>query len=241
MEVNNYDTYFEVIFKCVGKEDTICHFFPQDNFLREQYDEIEAQVRSLSERFEGLRPGVSLCGGLFSVYFPLSKFPKERHDEILGAVMSAMNGISGIKAAYITDNGDYMSYDEIEDDMADMQETFDESYWDDILGISKLALDYTAHAEGIEGECFYYSVYFADDTAGEEKAEIVSNAVESFDLGLADDEYSGYLSITADNDKVQIYLDLGNVQGKNEKKVIHGILLALNNVRGIKSVIINEV
>lgn len=29
MEVNNYNTYFNVIFKCVGKEDTICHFFPQ--------------------------------------------------------------------------------------------------------------------------------------------------------------------------------------------------------------------
>ena len=75
MEVNNYDTYFEVIFKCVGKEDTICHFFPQDRFLREQYDEIRAQVRSLSERFEGLRPGLTLRRFIFSI-FPALKIPK---------------------------------------------------------------------------------------------------------------------------------------------------------------------
>ena len=98
MEVNNYNTYFNVIFKCVGKEDTICHFFPQDTYAREQYDEINAQVKLLSEKYEGLKLGVSLCESLFSVYFPLSEFPEDRHDEILGAVISAMNCISGIKA-----------------------------------------------------------------------------------------------------------------------------------------------
>ena len=66
------------------------------------------------------------------------------------------------------------------------------------------------------------------------------NALESYDLGLADDDHAGYLSISADSDKVLIYLDIGNVREQNENKIIHGILLALNNVRGIRSVIINE-
>ena len=151
-----------------------------------------------------------------------------------------MNCISGIKAVYITDNGDFMSYDDIEYDLAEVQDTFDDSSLDDFLGITRLGLSYPTHTEGIEGECFNYSVYFTDDTAGEEKAATVRNVVESFDLGLKDDDYAGYLSISADNDKVSIYLDLGNVQSGNENKVIHGILLALNNVQGIKSVIINE-
>jgi hypothetical protein len=240
MEVNNYNTYFNVIFKCVGKEDTICHFFPQDTYAREQYDEINAQVKLLSEKYEGLKLGVSLCESLFSVYFPLSEFPEDRHDEILGAVISAMNCISGIKAVYITDNGDFMSYDDIEYDLAEVQDTFDDSFLDDVLGITRLGLSYPTHTEGIEGECFNYSVYFTDDTAGEEKAATVRNVVESFDFGLKDDDYAGYLSISADKDKVTIYLDLGNVQPGNENKVIHGILLALNNVQDIKSVIINE-
>jgi len=131
-------------------------------------------------------------------------------------------------------------YQLIEYDLAEVQDTFDDSFLDDVLGITRLGLSYPTHTEGIEGECFNYSVYFTDDNAGEEKAATVRNVVESFDFGLKDDDYAGYLSISADKDKVSIYLDLGNVQPGNENKVIHGILLALNNVQGIKSVIINE-
>lgn len=240
METKKYGTYFNVIFKCVGKKDTICNFFPQDKYAPEQYDQIKAQVNILSEKYEGLNPCVSLCSDLFSVYFPLFKFPKDRHDDILGAVMSAMNSISGIKTAYITDNEDFMTIDDIEYDMAEAQDTFDEGCLDDALAITKLSLNYTAHVDGIDGECFNYSVYFDDDIADEEKATAVRNAVKSFDLGLTDDDYTGYLSISADNEKVSIYLDLGNVHEQNEKKIIQCILLALNNVRGIKSVIINE-
>lgn len=127
-----------------------------------------------------------------------------------------------------------------------MENNFDdyeygEPNWDEAVGITKLALNYTAHAEGLDGECFTYSVYFTDGTAGEEKANAVTNAINAFDFNLTrKDDYLGYRSVSAHDNKVLIYLDLGNTDPQNENKIIHGILLALNSVKGIKEVIVNE-
>lgn len=53
-------------------------------------------------------------------------------------------------------------------------------------------------------------------------------------------DFGGYTDISVQDGKVMIFLDLGNVGAENEKKIIHGILLALNSVEGIKKVVINE-
>ena len=111
---------------------------------------------------------------------------------------------------------------------------------DAMLGLTTLPLSYPAHAEGLDGECFYYSVYFTDGTADEAKADAVCKAVEAYDFNTADDGYAGYLDISATDGKVFIYLDLGNVEPQDTNNVIHGILLALNNVDGIKNVVVNE-
>ena len=117
---------------------------------------------------------------------------------------------------------------------------YGQSDWDQVLGLTKLSLDYMVHAEGIEGECFTYSVYYIDDTADEEKAEAVKSAIQLYDFKLKGDDYIGYLDISIDKNKVSIYLDLGNVEPQNENNIIHGILLAINTIHGIKKVIINE-
>ncbi len=112
--------------------------------------------------------------------------------------------------------------------------------WDEALGLTKLPLQYPAHARGIDGENFIYSVYFTDGTADEEKAESVRQAINAYDFQLVGDDYIGYLDISANDSNVSIFLDLGNTEPQNENRIIHGILLALNSVPGIKEVILNE-
>jgi hypothetical protein len=50
----------------------------------------------------------------------------------------------------------------------------------------------------------------------------------------------GYIDVSKNDDKLNIYLDLGNTDYENQDTAIKGILKALNNIRGIKSVIVNE-
>jgi hypothetical protein len=50
----------------------------------------------------------------------------------------------------------------------------------------------------------------------------------------------GYIDVSKNDDKLNIYLDLGNTDYKYQDTAIKGILKALNNIQGIKSVIVNE-
>lgn len=108
------------------------------------------------------------------------------------------------------------------------------------MGFDKLGLYYSIKMDGLDGECFDYSVYLDGDVT-EEKCEEIGNAVKDFRKPYNEKEiYMGYLDISAYDDKIFIYLDLGNVGPQYENVSINGILLALNNVSGIKSVVVNE-
>ncbi|MDE5570258.1 MAG: hypothetical protein K2J47_03680 [Ruminococcus sp.] len=108
------------------------------------------------------------------------------------------------------------------------------------MGLDKLGLYYSIKADGIEGECFDYSVYLDGDVT-EEKCQEICKAIEDFQKPYEEKEiYTGYLDISKESDKINIYLDLGNVKPQYENVSINGILLALNNVSGIKSVVVNE-
>lgn len=112
--------------------------------------------------------------------------------------------------------------------------------WTKSMGLDKLGLYYSIKVDSIEGECFNYSVYLDGDVTKEKYKEIC-NAVHDFRKPYGDkDIYMGYLDISKEDDKIEIYLDLGNVAPNYENTSINGILQALNNVSGIKSVIINE-
>ena len=237
MELDKIKTYFPVVFKCMGKDETFCHLFPETKFASEQYTEIGDLLQIISKKYEGSNITATFSATLITICVDLSGSPKKCYDEVLEAVISAMNNITGIMNALITDDGSFMNFEDIEIEEYDMVE---ENYWDDALGLTNLELNYAAHVDGFDGECFDYSVYFTDDTADKEKADAVRNAIQSFDFNVTGDDYIGYISISSDNNKVSIYLDLGNVQPQNENKIIQGILLALNSVQGIKKVIINE-
>ena len=112
--------------------------------------------------------------------------------------------------------------------------------FDDMLGISSLGLDYEAHVEGFDGECFHYSVYFENDPTEEDEIK-VSEALSSFlEPYNEKDIYLGYIDTSLEDDRVNIELDLGNVDQKYENTAIHGILNALNGVSGLVKVIVNE-
>jgi hypothetical protein len=111
---------------------------------------------------------------------------------------------------------------------------------DKMMGLDKLELYYESHMAGIDGENFSYSIYLEDNNIYDKFIE-VSKAITEFIKPYDDkDIYMGYIDITKDDEKVSIYLDLGNVEPQYEDVAIKGILKALNDVQGIKSVIINE-
>ena len=111
---------------------------------------------------------------------------------------------------------------------------------DNMMGFDRLGLYYEVHMAGIDGECFHYSVYFENGLTDEKFGEL-DKAIDEFVKPYNDkDIYIGYISVSKEDDKATVYLDLGGSTPNNEEIAIKGILKALNSVSGIKSVILNE-
>ena len=108
----------------------------------------------------------------------------------------------------------------------------------EILGINQLNLSYNTRVEDFDGENFTYSIYF-DDGASEEKKTEVDSAVEGF-LSKHSNDYMGYIDVSVVEGKIFIYHDLGGVEPENNNLAIQELLKALDDVTGIKEVIINE-
>ncbi len=121
------------------------------------------------------------------------------------------------------------------------EEEYMEDELNSMIELDKLNLYYEVHMVGLDGECFTYSIYFKDEI-NDEKVEKVAKAIEEFENQYNDDEdsYIGYIDVSKEGNKVNIFLDLGNVSPNYENISIQGILKAINNVPGIKQVIINE-
>lgn len=245
MELNNISTYFPIDFRGRSKIGACFHIYPESVFTKKQCDEIKAATDRVWVDGLYTNTGVWINGSysndewythIVTIGVDLSNLPKKSHNEILESIIKELNNVAGIKKIIIND-GSIITNDE--EKKSKLYGESEESDLDEALGLTKLDLSYIAHAEGIEGECFNYSVYFTDDTADELKANAVRNALSSFDFELIDDDYNGYMDVSVENNKVLIYLDLGNVEPQNENKIIYGVLLALNNVQGIKMVIIN--
>jgi hypothetical protein len=115
-----------------------------------------------------------------------------------------------------------------------------ENELDSMMGFDELGLYYEVHMVGIDGENFNYSVYFEENFTDEKLTE-VNNAITEFLAPYNDkDIYLGYIDVSKNDDKLSIYLDLGNTDYEYQDTAIKGILKALNNIQGIKSVIVNE-
>jgi hypothetical protein len=111
---------------------------------------------------------------------------------------------------------------------------------DSMMGFDKLGLYYEVHMAGIDGENFSYNVYFEENPTDETLME-VNNAITDFLSPYNDkDIYLGYIDVSKNDDKISVYLDLGNSAPEYQDTAIKGILKTLNNVQRIKSVIVNE-
>ncbi len=109
--------------------------------------------------------------------------------------------------------------------------------WDNSFKFGSLNTYFEVHVAGMEGECFDYSIYF-EDGADEEKVKEVSKAINEWASQYDEDDYLGYIDAKLDEEKVFVYLDLGSIEDCDRS--IYGIVEALKNVKGIKSVIVNE-
>jgi hypothetical protein len=112
--------------------------------------------------------------------------------------------------------------------------------FEEILGIDQLDLYFDTSVEGFDGECFSYSVYFDSSTAEEMLADVEAAMEDAVDAFGGEDHYIGYISASVEDDKVFIYHDLGGVEPEDNNAAIHTVLKALNDVKGIKNVVINE-
>lgn len=111
---------------------------------------------------------------------------------------------------------------------------------DGMMGFDRLGLYYEVHMLGIDGECFYYNVYFDDGLTAARLAEVQS-AIDAFLAPYNEKEvYLGYIDVSDNEEKAGIYLDIGGVDPDNANDAIYGVLRALNDVTGIRQVLINE-
>ena len=237
MELDHINPYFPVEDRGKGKNGAYIYLFPEIIFTETQYEQIKAANRTVRAQFNGLYTKTTLSPVSVTIGVDLSDFPKKLHDNILESIVAAMNHVTGIQKVIVDDGSMLRPAPKAK---SEPQTEPEEPDWNRILGLTALSLSYPVHAEGMDGECFSYRIYFSDGTAGEEKANAVRDAVLAFDFGLNGDDYIGYTDFSADEQTVSVYLDLGNTEPQNQYKIMHGILLALNSVPGIQKAILNE-
>ena len=107
---------------------------------------------------------------------------------------------------------------------------------DSMFEFDSLGAYFEVHVDGIEGECFTYSVYTAGVPA-DEKADEVRKSVEGF-FESDGGGYPGYIDVTREENKILIYLDLGGAEDCDRS--IYGVVRALMDMKDISRVIVNE-
>ena len=243
--IREFEAYFPLEYRGIGEDLACFHVFPASQFTKQDFKEILTILQPAKEYTktectpELIRIDVDLkqCREL--------DIPAEEALEDIAAGLACGGSYTStleIGKLVLNDGGDLPVKRGFTDsaDPAETEDTLSAFEWDKALGIDRLTLNFPAHAEGMEGECFLYSVYFAGGTAGQKEADAVLEAIRQYDFQLVGDDYIGYTSVTPKDGKISIYLDLGNTEPQNGDKIIHGILLALNNIQGIEKVIVNE-
>ncbi|MDE7365170.1 MAG: hypothetical protein K2N27_09900 [Ruminococcus sp.] len=242
MMIDSNKLSYELFIGDTDKRGFECFICPETEFSDKSLTEIKNVKDSIwnCDNYMGIYFDLHISSHIVRIICEWIYVDKKYHKEILECLINGLNGISGISKVVIGDVSD----DKEEDNT--MNEEFDEIFdemdfdWTKSMGLDKLGLYYEIKMDGMDGECFDYSIYLDGDVT-EEKYKEICNAVHDFQEPYEKkDIYMGYYSVSKEDDKILIYLDLGNVKPQYEDVSINGILQALNNVSGIKSVIINE-
>lgn len=236
MDLSKINSYFPIDFRGTGKGGACFYVYPEKAFSKEQLDDVDNETHKVwgMKKYFPMCMSIEIHPTRIVLYADYAYVERKYHKEIVEELIKVLNNVKGIRKVIINDGSPAA-----EDENAEQpgMEGFD---LDSALGLDKLSLAYPVHADGIEGECFDYSIYFSDGNGDKERADAVAEAIHAFDFGLTGDAYTGYLDISPKNSHVSVCLDLGNVDPQNEGRILHGILLALNSVPGIEKVIINE-
>ncbi len=245
MEISDFKGCFETECRVISPNITYLHIYAEPLFTPAKVDAIKEAARKI--------PGYkNFCqvGGGFSVvvFINCSEFDQvEIEENIISFLGELNNNVTTIRKVIIDDCRMTDEEEKAEQDLMKLlasQQQKITNELDSIVGIDRLALNYTAHINNINGECFLFSVCFTLG-AGNEELQAVRDVIGNYDFGLEGDNYEGYTAISLKDEKVMIDLDLGGVEAQNENKLIHGILLALNkikdlDVKDISQVVINE-
>ena len=111
---------------------------------------------------------------------------------------------------------------------------------DSFMGFDTMGLYYEVHMESLDGESFHYNVYFEEGDLTEKYSEtekVIGEFVSRYEENNVD---LGKIAVTREEDKVLVCLELGSGDDEYADTAIKGILKALNRVRGIEKVTVNE-
>ncbi len=104
-----------------------------------------------------------------------------------------------------------------------------------MLKLDELKLNYAIEIQNFEGESFTFSVR-AKDGNTQNIYEMLKEKLEQYQESEGDD--IGYMDVSCESDYVLIFCDLGSAH--DEINALHRLLYKIDEVSGIKSVVINE-
>ena len=238
MDINGFKGYFETEYNGISPQGVYLHIYAKKAF-------VTAKVKAIKE-FASKLPiyqNTVLKGGGFSVIVSLKYTDRAETEKYILSLLEELDANVISIGKIVIDDSDIHEDEKIAQEafLKAVAAAFAESIpdRDSMIGLDKLDLNYTAHVKEFYGECFTFSVCF-EGGAGEAELQAVTDRIENYEFNLEDDDYRGYLDYMLDNGKVLVNLDLGGIAPQNENKIIHGILLALNGIKDISQVVIND-
>ena len=243
--ISEFNGYFEIEDRGISPGNAYLHVFAKKLFTQGKVD----SIRQLASKMPIYKDSCQTGGG-YSVVVNL-RCTDHDQDEIEKYILSFLEeldaNVTNIKYILIDDSE--MTEEEAKEEaafrqlLASVQQDITLNL-DSMVGLEQLDLNYSAHVVNFYGESYILSICFQGG-AGEAETQAVRDVIRSFDFKLEGDDYAGDIGVELKDGKVLLGLDLGGVKPKNENKVLHGILLALNGikdreVKDISQVLINE-
>lgn len=234
-----------------GFADGFSDLYYDVTFKTELPEDIKTQIENEIEKKCGKNVDDNRYGDVTVVTFPEKKkvgielsLNQINTDKGVLGIFKALNEIDSIESVILdkltSDGYDSSSQEDsssdVEFDSSDPANKQADEVYNELFGIPKLGLYYPVHFRGLDGENFTYNVIFSDAIDQSKLDTLASEIVKA--LGDdTDSSFSGYYNIKkpADN-RIQIYLDLGNADNDN---AVTGILKAINAIDGVKEVIMN--
>ena len=248
-KIDEFKGYFEMEYRGISPRGLYLHILAKNLFPNAKVDSIR-EIASGSPIYKDL----ALAGGVYSVIVSLecTDHDESEIEEYIISLLEELNdNVANIGKIIIDDNKmleeEKAKEEEFRQLLARVQFEMENKpviTYDTQYGIDKLDLNYPAHIAELYNECFLFKICFLSG-AGEDELQAVKYVIGRFDFQLKEDDYVRYLDYGLEKEMVFVNLDRMSIDRRKEKKMIKGILLALNGVkdlpvRDISQVMIND-